>query len=276
MRHLLAILFLCASAFGQGLTLVDFVFIAGTNTVSGGGGGGTAPGPTEYWDFQEASGNRVGEVLGTILPPTGSGTAISSTAGLYGDAALFPNTFASGHRHLDGSSSLPSYETDSDFSINYWMKWVDTNAAGYVTALNVYANAFDDSVGILYNPFAGSGLFPTNTFSAYIDHGSGTDSDVVSSGIVNPTTTWQMLTIVYSGTTHLLSFYINGSLIGTTSTPVVYTHTGPLDEIDIDGETGANSSAFDEMAMFLTHALTQDEIDWLYNAGAGRQYSDFP
>lgn len=85
-----------------------------------------------------------------------------------------------------------------------------------------------------------------------------------------------MLTIVYSGTTHLLSFYINGSLIGTTSTPVVYTHTGPLDEIDIDGETGANSSAFDEMAMFLTHALTQDEIDWLYNAGAGRQYSDFP
>lgn len=275
MRSLLAILFLCASASGQGLTLTDvgFVAVVSAPALGGGGGGSPAPGPTEYWDFQEASGNRVGEVAGTIWAEEHG--SVSATTGIYGNAAAIPDSYggSSFARGFEISGTVPSYTTDQDLSVNLWHKFVDTSQAGYAIELDIWANGFGDFIQLIWNPSGGDAFYTFETWTASVWHGAGHDS--IETVPLTLDSNWHMFTLVYNGTTDFLSFYMDGTLIGTTDSPIVFTNSGALDGIDLLRTNGMNGQALDEGYLKVGYALNQDEIDWQWNGGLGRQFSDY-
>lgn len=263
MRYLLAILFLCVSTLGQGLTLTDFVFIAGgTASSGGGGGGGTAPGPTEYWDFQEASGNRIGEVLGTVLAPVG-GSIGNTASGVYGNAAEW--NAAQGFE-----ADLPAYATNQSFTITYWMQRVTNTGKRAMEMRFEGGSGLGDWVAIRQH----NGVTYADGWQAYIDTEDFPGSDEVTVTDAQ-TTAWVMLTMVWHADTGLLDLYTDGALRGSTTTPITI---GPAAAAFLEiANTGSSieTTRMDELYYKLGTALTADQIDWQFNGGAGRQYSDY-
>lgn len=242
---------------GQGLTFRDIAFIGAGGGGGGGGGttggGGTSPGaPTEYWDFQEASGTRTGEVLGTALAPTSG--PIGSASGLYGNAAQWSSSD-------DLGAVMPAFTGGNSLSINYWMKWV-TSAGNYMPTVE-----FDTGTG--FSDYLYFQWQPADTVDLYT-----TGPGHVATTYTPSAGTWLMVTIIFSGVSSKPSLYLDGAFIGeSASTDVLGSKAAP--EIVISGESAQETAQIDEMAVFYNYVLTADNVTWLYHGGAGRQYSDF-
>jgi hypothetical protein len=254
----------CLKACGQGFffTSPTTLNVSGTGSTGGGGGGGggTSPGaPTEYWDLNEASGNRIGEVSGTVLDDVG-GTINNTASGLYGNAAEWNNS-------RDLVATVPAYTSGNSISINYWLQ-LPSFSGLEMPQCRFWAGASVGDDQIKLEQWNGvdvtSGLYVFVDASDYGDYQDET---------YEQTAAWRMITLVYTGGAGLIALYVDSVLLGESSTPsTIGSQAAP--SFFFEGVTGMETARIDEV-YFKYAALTSEQIVWMFNSGSGRQYSDY-
>jgi hypothetical protein len=265
------ILAFCIASHAQGLTLRNPVFLA---AVSGGGsgggtsgGGGSFPGtaPTEYWDFDEASGDRIGEVIGIHLAASAE---IGSAAGLQNNCVTFQSGAPAVMGLLSTSDTTDlAYSTGADWSVAYWYKSASFNT-GYDSPQ--VEHWLTDSMHNYY----GSWYFDLQ-FNVAVDDASGDDSEFLHTWSES-NGTWHLVVFTYDASAGVIEMFINTASEGTgTGTVTMVSATHGYFEIGNSFSVNANGGSIDELALWLNYELTPTDITWLYNSGAGRAYSDF-
>jgi hypothetical protein len=268
-------LFFQSAALGQGFTFRDAGFVGGTAAGGGTGGGGGSPGggggggegdqppePTEWWTMDEASGNRVGSVSGIVMAPTGSA---ASGTGLLGNALEFPGE-SSGRLEADPIAASLAYTAGQDLSFSYWVKLTDA-IGDRMPAFKFWIRDPPTSKATV-EAYSWSG--PTRYIDAFVV--SGSVYGFYEQDPYSPAQdTWYHWVILYDATTHLLSFYENGALIGS-STDEVTLPSGPNNILRFDRETSSTPGLIDEFGVWIGHKLTAGQITWLNNSGAGRTH----
>lgn len=101
----------------------------------------------------------------------------------------------------------------------------------------------------------------------------GATNDVTSSDVLSGST-WYFITAVLTASTRQ-EIFINGVTKGNDTTSIPSTAADSTADLDLGKYSGGTAmlGQYDSVAIF-SKALTQAEIDWLYNSGSGRQYSD--
>lgn len=224
----------------------------------------TNPGTTglvEWFPAAEAGGDRVGAHAG-IVAAVGAGSPGIRT-GKVGDAVdITPGGW------LYVAAGAPSgnfrIDTGEDATFGCW----------------VY---FDGAPSFSY-PFCrwdGGGDWGLTCHAgqagAFVSDGGGGASAGVTGGTISATT-WHFLAGVFEGAVGAfgrISLYLDGAVIGTTN---LVTGHAPGDQRTFIGTLNAGGfgsmDGADDELFFYSRALSTDELDWLYNAGAGRSYAD--
>lgn len=219
---------------------------------------GTSPGtPAEYWDMQEGAGDRVGEISSTIM----TGAAVGNSAsGLYGNCAEWNTT-------ADLIAIVSAYTTGGDVALNFWFRIPSPSGLDIPQFFYETGATLGDALDFeQWNGVDG-------TSGAY----SYADGDVfrdITAGYGDAqTSNWRMVSISYNGVSGILSFYLDGSLVGTTASAVVL-GSRATPRIRINGYNGMETVRVDEI-YFKYGTFTSANVTWMWNAGAGRQFSDF-
>jgi hypothetical protein len=252
-----------------GFTLMNPAFVAATagggggGGTSGGGGGEVSPGsPTEYWDMQEASGDRTGEVSGVVIT---AGGAIDDAAGIQGNAARFP---ADTSQDLESDYLPEGYDTggyavDTSISINFWYKFDTTSHTTFRFPFMTFSGDNDDMISFGIN---------NDEVTAYIESDAGSDS---VQHIHTADTSWHMVSIVYDHTTDLMSFYFDGDMVDDTATPTAL-EGDPFPFIEFNGTSfSTEETRLDELSIHFGTAFTADNVTWIWAGGSGRAFGDF-
>jgi hypothetical protein len=257
-----------AVTLGQGFTIRDAGFVgstgggAGGGSPGGGGGGDQPPEPTEWWTMNEASGNRVGSVSGITMAPTGSA---ASGTGLIGNALEFPGE-DSGRLEADPVAASLAYTAGQDLSFSYWVKLTD--AIGDRMPAFMFWIRDPPTSKAFVEAYSWDG--PTRYVDAFVV--SGSIYGFYEQDPYSPAQdTWYHWVILYDATTHLLSLYEDGALIGS-STDEVTLPSGQNNILRFNRETLSTPGLIDEFGVWIDHKLTAGQISWLYNSGAGRTY----
>jgi len=230
------------------------------------------PGTTgliSWWPFDDASGTRFDAHGSNDL--TDNNTVTTATAKVGANAAQFTIANAEFFSVADNASISPTAAWS-------WSQWVYFDALSGDQAL---AAKWE------YNtPGAGSwGIEATGAeLRAFIkvNNSDGGVNRGVSSGTSLTTGTWHHVTVVYDGSgaanADRLKFYIDG-----TAKTITFTGTIPAATIDSTGalnvgKFGGSLTRYlggraDEPS-FWSIALSADNVEWLYNSGAGRAYSE--
>jgi len=182
----------------------------------------------------------------------GSVSGAVNTSGILGDAYEFDG--------VNDKIDLGAIGTNYPASWNLWVKTnefdVKRRALGrYYTQTSL--GLFDNDAGQwVYVLFSDGGTI--NTGYAY-------DSNIDK---------WIMMTMTYNGTD--IVYYFNGTQIESD------TATGDIDNLASDWQIGTHGNdghwwngTIDEVT-FYDSALTQDQIDWLWNSGAGNELEPEP
>lgn len=233
------------------------------------GGGGPSPGTANllaWWALDEAgdfsgspnsSDSHTGalHLTKTNTPVSGTGNVSGGAAHVTADSDYFSNAAFDNTFH------------DSDFSCGGWVKWTDTaglegmlGQMGTTTATRHWSLAKSGGT-IYFEIFNTGGGAPNATSNASVTAG-----------------TWTFIVGVKTGTTMNLWIGKKGtdtSMVNQTDTGT----TGAVNTDDQDFEIGRYSggsyaaATFDGLFVF-TDALTEAELNFLYNEGNGRAYSD--
>jgi len=208
------------------------------------------PAPTEWWEMDEVSGNRVGKVLGTVLAPitsVGSGTGLGSSV-----AALITGS--------DGltTPSVPALQLgDFDFTFAGWINLsafsADSPIVVKLSSGQSQLYAYDDSNGIRsvgYSNLAGSVYGEAR-------------SPVVPYGV------WTFVVLGYNSTTKKIFTSINSGVISLGNLPAGVAAAGTAALMfGTDGGTSAPSRMMQKWG-FWNKVLTEGEIARIYNQGNG-------
>lgn len=215
---------------------------------------------------------------------TNNGTASSETytvqpiTGVLGNGQLTvrqPSSKNSGSIDLGHNSNL---SPTGDFSIGFWFRTPPTWLSPYNCISLVRNNPNVDGYLICTYPNeivasvlkSDQGDVATST-AQYI-----VDSTQAYSALIIPTTTWYYLTVVsQSG---ILKLYVNGALKATGNHTITAGSVNP--HLAVGGDVYSTTDtiyghapdfAFDEMG-FWNRALTDSEVNLLYNGGSGTTY----
>lgn len=209
----------------------------------------------EYWQLDEASGNRAGAHAGLTL--TDNNTVGSATGLVYSNAASF-------------------VRTNSEFLSRASESVLQTGAVDFWCAVWVYLDAKDGEMYFVsksdfewaaaYRLNGDRFVFYANTSFNRI---TGNNHGSPSTGVWNLIVVWRNQT---AGTAHIS---VNA---GTANSGTVAAPTAGSGAFLI----GAHNSASNYMdgrigpCMFgKDYVPTTDDLTWLYNSGAGRTYADF-
>jgi Concanavalin A-like lectin/glucanases superfamily len=265
MRTLLLLAYLLAAMAAQA-QLRNPAFLARAQDVpgsgsGGGGGGGSAPtDPTAYWTMDEVGGGtRTDSVAGIALARTGS---VPTVTGLIGNAASFTNV--SGALTASYVAAL-AYTQDQDFSASYWIQFKTAYTGDAITQFEYWRAAGNGSFDVQ----AGG-----NTLYVSVDDDVFNYDDVQVPSFTFTQDQWYHYVLVYDGTTHLLSYYQDGALVGTTDTAVTVP-TGATARVRFRSSIGVTSCWIDEASVWIGHKLSASEITYLYNSGSGRTCCPF-
>jgi len=191
---------------------------AGTSTASVGGGGSATATPvtgalTDRWAMagtaRDLVGTRNGRATGVSWTVADNGTG----------SAVFPGTAGS-----QIIVSGPVFDTEQSFSMGAWVTTDGTTSAasGWQTVV-AQRGQKADGAAIEYDPTANRWAFDmpeSDTAKA--------STDTVLSKAAPAKATWYHLVATYDGGSHLMSFYLNGVLQGTSSHTVTWKATGSL------------------------------------------------
>lgn len=215
------------------------------------------PGTTNlvsYWSLEEASGTRVDAHGSNDLTDNNT---VGQGTGVVGNDAEFVKAnseyLSRAHASVSGLGG-----TNRDFSVSFWVKFNTLAAtAGLVSKWN--------GTGWMFLALSGG----TIRFYCY----NGTD-DVLPTAAGLTTGVWYHVVGYHDATANVAGIVVND---GTPTTGSVT--NGCVDasvEFAIGRYVGGGSflnGEIDEVAFF-DQVLSGDEIEWLYNSGAGRSYAD--
>lgn len=215
---------------------------------------------TNYWKFDESSGNPTDSVGGFSLTNTNSATyeAAKINNGITGNGT---------NSYLTNTTTTPfSYtQAAAAWSINVWCKRLANPAgAAYLYRLDCQSGSNQDRQIILYYYAAGGW---------HLNFGSGGDVALTNA---DNTTDFRMYTVTYNGS-GTAKFYVNGTQSGSNISLTTTAAAGSSVGFGVlnDPNTGAPFNATADELGIWTRELTANEVYQLYGDGAGSKYPLF-
>lgn len=223
-------------------------------------------GLVSYWDLGEASGTRADSHGSNTLADNNTVTSTTGIGGS-GTAALFASANSEYLSITDAAQS--GLDLAGPLSMNIWYKpTTNVSTANVIGKWNGGASQASYRGSVSTSGAALGILLSTN--------GSFQASNSKNQSITTLTTgTWYMLTWVFDRTAGEVTFYLNGSSVGTATGVTTSALFDGTSDFRI-GCTGAGSEFMDAAAQFAgvwSKTLTTQEITDLYNAGAGLPYA---
>lgn len=258
-----------------------------TGVVSGRPAGGDDPSVAEIvalltaggdaWDFSANVDPQPG-VRGVLPLARGTTGLWNSVYGKIGGGYLSayddPGSCLTG----DATDIIGAVFDGGDWSVNVWHRanLVFGTSGATTTALIVTTDT--GTPAFLYTRTNDGITYQAFGFTSDFDGSNGVTLD----GVITKNA-YAMLTLTYTSATRTLRLYVNGSLAdsgnipGVTSTDFT-TETGPVYEVaGAATPLGALDEAYGytDLPLICKGVLSQDNIDYLYNSGAGRANSIF-
>lgn len=210
-----------------------------------------------WWSLDETSGARADSHGSNNLADTN--TVLYDT-GKQGNAAYFERA---NNESLELSTGTPLGFGDEDFSVGAWVK----------------ADTLNDGMGIIFKSRLGTDVAyllmynnADNRFRWYVQSGA-TNHFVDADTFGAPATaTWYFVVGVHDSVNDVIKISVNGGAFDSEATTEgSVANSEPF----VIGDWGSKEwdGLIDEAFVF-GKALSADDITWLYNSGAGRQYSD--
>ena len=200
----------------------------------------------------------INEASGTLYDSTGNNN-ITTFTGSYGATGKLSNcvSFAGSTQYATVPNASHFTNTSGgSLSINLWI---------YMTTAHLTSTA-----NLFGSPTTPGFYFPADQGTNQYDLRYYVTGNAFGDGTVTTyaATTWYMLTMVKSGGT--VSFYRNGSLLGSSSTGNDAT-TSSTQYIGGDPSSEPFPGRIDEVG-YWSRAITTGEITTLYNSGTGKTY----
>lgn len=218
----------------------------------------TNPGTTNlvsWWELNETTGTRNDSHGANHLS---SNNSVGYTSGLVGNAANF---VAANNQYLSIADNT-SLSLTGNMTISFWFRYTAAPAATqYLIAKRTGASGRSYSIQILSTGYL--------VFTAYADGSTATN---ITTAIVAPTNTWNFVTATHNNGSNITLRINNETPVSATLTGGIY---DSLAAFSVGSIVGASSFSgdIDELGVY-TRVLSTDELDWLYNSGAGRSYCD--
>jgi hypothetical protein len=218
-----------------------------------------------WWTFDETSGNRADSHGSNTAVPTGTpgyGT------GKKGNALDLEITSVNEYLTVTDNDSISLNATD--FTICGWVYFESLSGTTLAFLLSKYAAAYEYS--LYYTPGA------TNRFNLTVFH-NGVNDPITASVAGATTGVWYFIAATFNNTSKALTISVDNGTPGTaTATGKTIANTATNLFIGTLSAAPGNDAytldgMMDEWAIW-KRVLTAEEITWLYNAGAGRTYSE--
>lgn len=215
-----------------------------------------------WWKFDEESGTRLDSRDENHLSDNNT---VTYGTGVQGNSAQFDNATS---EYLSRADTADVSAGDTDFTVGGWAKFHDLTAIMDFVYKGAAGAAAGDEYVIRYD----QGTDRFNYISAYA---AGWDTLVAATfGGAAAINTWYFIIIQHDASGNEIGISINAGVIDTAATTgapndtanPLYMGGHPTVGRYLDGE-------LDEW-FFWREKLSQDEIDWLYNTGSGRTFSD--
>lgn len=227
-----------------------------------------------FWKMEEASGNRVDSIQSVALVPftTVGGNTVTGPSGKILNGVLLTKVNGSVGTHVGLLTALTpklAYTTGASFTIAGWARRT-VSALGQPEP-HLELNLYDDAIGS--NLIATASLnevLGTAQFFILSNDPFGFDNVNVATG--HAVGTFFFFALVFNGATGAISGQIDGGGLQTGAGGVSMNNCAAgTFQVQSSGPAPAVSNAcqFDEIG-FWPLALTQAQVTYLYNAGAGR------
>ena len=226
-----------------------------------------ATNPTEtgleaWWALEEGSGTRLDETANNN--DLADNNTVTSATGKKGDAADFERATT---EFLDIADNASLSFGDEDFSIGLWFKMESDPGLMYVI------NKYDLGAGNAEYAIR----IPNDEIPEFEVSSDGSAGTSVQQGSALSAGNWYFVVGVHDATANTVGISIDGAAISTASHT-----TGCNDNTSrfLIGARDHNSGQLNyydglaDEAFVYRKALSQDNIDWLYNGGNGRTFSE--
>lgn len=223
--------------------------------------GGPSGSPKVRWDLDEGSGTTTADETGSNNNGTLGGTsAWSTTAHSGGQSVLFDGSTT----YISPTNGSSVIDTASSFSVSLWAYPTTTGGThGVIAAPGTVAGG-------------SSGFFikqdPTNLRWVFdmpqADATSPTEDQIGTANSSLVANTWYHLVGTYNGSTKLMAFYVNGSLIGTLThggTPWTAGGAFQVGRLRWNGSLGNYFKGNVDDVRVYPRVLSATEVGYLYN-----------
>ena len=222
----------------------------------------TNPGTTNlraWWAMEEESGNRSDSHGSNTFVDNNS--VLFSASGIQGNAADFEEG-SSEYFSITDNADLSF--GDEDFSLGLWYKPESAGEDGLFVKWNLAGGGSHKEYAVVRQ--AGGQI------KFWISNNGSSESSFTSTTTANSNGTWYFIVCVHDSVGNTLGISINGEAIATTSySSGGFDGSSPL----LLGRWGASyMDALADESIIYAQALSQDDIDWLYNSGTGRTYAE--
>jgi hypothetical protein len=210
----------------------------------------------EWWELNEASGNRVGSHAGMIMTPNnapGTGAGIDSTIAV--------EFVSSSSQTLSKANESALQIGDFDFS---FAGWIYLTTANYASIFNKWGDGATNEFIVYYDSAAAR-------FRFIMNGGGGVDSVPADTFGAPSTGVWYFLYAEHDATANTMSIGVNaGPLDSISYVGGGAVSTNPLVIGKVDTSNYSNSRV--QKVGFWKRKLTAPEQAELYNAGNGATY----
>lgn len=218
------------------------------------------PGPVAYWPMDESSGDAMDAIGSNDL----TNTNVTYAAGKIGNASVFNGSSAILDR---AHSQLSALKFTGSFSFSFWLNLAALPSGTTFVILGKFQYLFGDErqYAIVYEDNGGGGYNLVINLSA-----DGLTSTKSNFTITLATSTWLHIVATHDGVTGDNEFFLGGSSIGVVggSITTLFNGSAPFRLGNVPSAAFWLNGSLDMVAAW-DRVITQDEIDALWNGGAG-------
>lgn len=224
----------------------------------GGGIGIGKTGLVSWWSLDEASGTRNDSHGTNHLTDNNT---VGSTTGVKGNAAQF---VAANSESLSVASNASLETGNVDFWLGGWIRF--TSIGDYRFLINKDNNGAAREWSLYYandNP---------KTFSFYVVRGGVVE--IRAASLIPTTSTWYLVQAWHDNSDNSIYIRVNDGTIHTTSLGGTPSATAAALELGKRSSALFHNGLMDEVFYFKNRVPTTDDLDFMYNGGSGRTYSE--
>lgn len=223
------------------------------------------PTPVSFWNLDESSGNAADAVGSNTLT---NANTVTYSAGKIGNGAVFVAASSQALKIANASQNPNLAVGGADFSLACWFKLTSFTSSDFYPLFSRYdLHERSFRLGV----YGGEGGGSSYLFNICDSTGE-TSTDNIQAQAFS-TATWYHVAISFVFSTTTVTYYHNGSSIGTDNT----TYGGAVadtSEFDLGANVyfGNYSNMQMDMAGIWNSALSAQDVSDLYNGGTGVQY----